>query len=229
VNRLLKLVLPSIGLVSLAIILFSLGCGGSGGTKFRVMNAVIDESSVDVLLDNAKVATQAYGVPPAYISISSGSRHLQIEATGSSTPFIDQMVSISSGNNYTVVAANFSSDHDALVLNDQNSTPASGDIAIRVVNVSPSMGAADVYIVPSTTDINTVNATISDLAFGGVSNYQQLSAGSYVVVFTTPANGGKFQQINSGTLGLSAGQVRTVVALNTQAGAFTDAVLADLN
>jgi Domain of unknown function (DUF4397) len=229
VNRLLKLLLPSTGLVSLAVILLSLGCGGSGGTKFRVMNAVVDEQSVDVLLDNAKVATQAYGVAPTYISISGGSRHLQIEPTGSSTPFIDQTLSISSGNNYTVVAANFSSDHDALVLIDQNSTPASGDIAIRVVNVSPSMGAADVYIVSPTTDINTVNATISNLAFGGVSTYQVFSAGSYVVIFTTPANGGKFQQVNSGTLSLVAGQVRTIVALNGQEGGFTDAVLADLN
>jgi Domain of unknown function (DUF4397) len=229
VNRSLKLLLFGIGLLSLAVILLNVGCGSSG-TKFRVMNAVIDESSVDVLLDGTKVATEAYGVAPTYISVSSGSRHLQIEPTGSSTPFIDQTLSLSSGNNYTVVAVNFSSSHQALVLSDQNSAPASGDIAIRVVNASPGLGAAaDIYIVAPGTDLNTVTATISDLAFGGVSTYQTLAAGSYEVLFTTPANGGKFIEIDSGTLSLTAGQVRTVVGLNVQAGGFTDTILADLN
>jgi len=79
------------------------------------------------------------------------------------------------------------------------------------------------------TDLNTVTATISDLAFGGVSTYQALAAGSYEVLFTTPANGGKFIEIDSGTLSLTAGQVRTVVGLNVQAGGFTDTILADLN
>lgn len=226
-NRSLKLLLFGIGLVSLAVILLSVGCGSSG-TKFRVMNAVIDESSVDVLLDGTKVATEAYGVAPTYISVSSGSRHLQIEPTGSSTPFIDQTLSLSSGNNYTVVAVNFSSSHQALVLSDQNSAPASGDIAIRVVNASPSLGAADAYIVASGTG-PTGTPAISDLGVDGVSNYQTLAAGSYDVLFTVPPGGQPFVQIDSGPLSLTAGQVRTVVGLNGQAGGFTDTILADLN
>jgi hypothetical protein len=192
------------------------------------MNAVIDESSVDVLLDGTKVATEAYGVAPTYISVSSGSRHLQIEPTGSSTPFIDQTLSLSSGNNYTVVAVNFSSSHQALVLSDQNSAPASGDIAIRIVDASPELGSVDVYIVAPGTDLTAVTATISNLPVDGVSNYQTLAAGSYQVLFTQPDQ--KSIEIDAGTLNLTAGQVRTVVSLNGPEGEPpTAAVLADLN
>jgi hypothetical protein len=227
VNRLLKLLPLGFGLLSLAVILLSVGCGSSG-TKFRVMNAVIDESSVDVMLDGTKVATEAYGVAPTYISVSSGSRHLQIEPTGSSTPFIDQTLSLSSGNNYTVVAVNFSSSHQVLVLSDQNSAPASGDIAIRIVDASPELGSVDVYIVAPGTDLTSVTATISNLPVDGVSNYQTLAAGSYQVLFTQPDQ--KSIEIDAGTLTLTAGQVRTVVSLNGPEGEPpTAAVLADLN
>jgi hypothetical protein len=39
----------------------------------------------------------------------------------------------------------------------------------------------------------------------------------------------KFVAIDSGSLPLSAGQIRTFVGLNGQSGGFTDAMLADVN
>jgi hypothetical protein len=111
---------------------------------------------------------------------------------------------------------------------DQNTAPASGNVSIRVVNASPSLGAADVYIVTAGTSINSVSPTISNLGFPGASGYQTLSSSTNYEIIVAPVNT-KFTIIDSGPLGLTSGQVRTVVGLNSQGGGFTDAVLSDLN
>jgi hypothetical protein len=53
-----------------------------------------------------------------------------------------------------------------------------------------------------------------------------MTAGAYEILFTYP--GQKYAYIDTGVLSLSAGQIRTVVGLNTASGS-TAAVLSDLN
>jgi hypothetical protein len=54
-----------------------------------------------------------------------------------------------------------------------------------------------------------------------------LPAGSYQVEFAQA--GSKNVLINSNALSFSAGQIRTIVALDNPSGGYTTAVLADLN
>ena len=68
---------------------------------------------------------------------------------------------------------------------------------------------------------------MSGLVFEAGSAYQSLGAGTYEVFWTLP--GQKFALIDSGAIQLSAGQVRTVVSLNSTAGGFTSTVLNDRN
>ena len=106
-------------------------------------------------------------------------------------------------------------------------TPASGQIEIRVANASGSLGTADVYVVAPGTSIASVSPTVSGVGFGSATAYQALTAGSYEVFFAP--SGQKTVSIDSGSLALTAGQIRTVVGLDGQTGGFTSAVIADLN
>jgi len=228
VNRLSKLTLFGFGVLSLGVILLSTGCGTSSKTQFRVMNASPDESNLDVLIDGKSVATNlAYATATGYLSVSSGSRHLQIEPSGTTTPILDQMITLNSGTDTTILAANVSSSITAVVLADDNSAPSSGNIKLRLVNASPSLGPADVYVNTPGTDINSVGPTISNLAFEAASSYQSLTAANYEVIFTNM--GTKFIAIDSGSLSFSAGQIRTFVGLNSQTGGFAYAMLSDVN
>jgi hypothetical protein len=83
----------------------------------------------------------------------------------------------------TILPFNFSSSPQSLVLTDDNSAPTSGDAKLRLINVSPSRGTADVYIVSPATDINTVSPTIRNFAFGSASAYQSLTAGNYEIIY----------------------------------------------
>jgi hypothetical protein len=211
-------------------LLASCACGGSGHkAQLRAMNGTPQESEIDVSLDSNSFASNvAYGTVSDYSSVGSGSHTLQIYPPGVATPYIDQTISLTSGDKYTVLSANLLSSANALLLIDENSSPASHTAELRIVNASPALGTVDIYIVSPGRDLSTVSPTISGLAFEAVSTYQSLTASTAYEVYFTVANQ-KTAQIDSGPVTYTNGEVRTMVALNGEAGGYTFAVLKDLN
>jgi uncharacterized protein DUF4397 len=200
---------------------FAVGCGSSSA-HVRVLNAIPIQSSIDMLIDSKNVASSIpYGAASGYVTVSSGSRHLQIEPS-SSTPFVDQTISVSSGSYDTILDMT----SGATVLTDDNSAPTSGDVKIRVLNASSNLGAADIYVVTSGTGLGAT-PTFSSLGVSAASGYDSVSAGSYQVYFVTP--GTSHVILNTNALSFSSGQVRTVVVLDGQTGGITTSQLADLN
>jgi hypothetical protein len=192
------------------------------------MNAVPDESSLDVLVDSTSVSSNlAYGTSTGYQSVKSGSHQVAIEPSGLSTALLQHSIAFASSADTTVIFYNFSQSAADMVLADNNAAPASGDFKIRIVNASPNLGPADIYIVTAGTDLNTVSPTLSNLAFGSAASYQSLAAGSYEVALT--AAGQKLKAIDTGSISLSSGQVRTLVATNSQSGGFSYTLLHDVN
>lgn len=200
---------------------FAVGCG-SRSTHVRVLNAIPIQSSIDMLIDGKDIANSIpYGAASGYLTVSSGSRRLQIEPSGS-TPFVDQTISVSSGSYSTILDMA----SGATVLTDDNSAPASGDVKIRVVNASSNLGPADIYVVTSSTGLGT-SPTFSSLRVSAASGYDAVAAGSYQVYFVTPGTSNVI--LSTGTLSFSSGQVRTVVVLDGETGGITTSQLADLN
>lgn len=217
-------------LLSCSVFLLN-GCG-SGSAHLRLGNAIPSQSGLTLLIDgNNDANSVTYGTASGYVSVSTGSRHVQIEPTGSANDIlIDQSVSVGSGSNTTILAlnsANTPGAANALILTDQTSTPANSDVAIRAVNASQTLGTADIYILPSTTAITGVNPTTANVAFGAATSYQTVAGGTYVITFTQA--GSKVPVITTTPLTLTAGQVRTVLGLDGQLGGFTTGILDDLN
>lgn len=226
--RIVRLMSLCAGLLCLGTVLLTAGCGSGGNTRFRLMNAVPDESSLDVLVDSTSVSSDlAYGTSTGYLSEKSGSHQVGIEPSGSSTTLLQQSITFASGSDTTVISSNFSTSVANLVLTDDNSAPASGNFKIRVVNASPGLGPADVYIVAPGTSLTTVSPTLTNLGFGVTAAYKSLAAGTYEIELTSV--GQKFAAIDTGSLVFAAGQVRTLVGLNSQLGGFSYSVLADVN
>ena len=215
-----------LGLIALAS--FTIGCGSSSNAKIRLVNATPDENSLDLLVDTKSVASGVgYGAASAYASVSSGTRHLQVEPSGTTNVLIDTSSSIGSGSNLTLVSLTFSFNISGVLLTDDNSAPTSGNFKLRIFNASPGMGAQDVYVVTFGTDINSIDPTFSSLGFGSAAAYSALTAGDYDVFFTSP--GQKSISLDSGKLTFSAGQIRTLLALNNPSGAFMSTLLTDAN
>ena len=218
--RLRKTAPLSIALFALSAIALTTGCGSSS-TQARLLNAMDGQTTINMLVDNNTLASGvAFGAASSYASVGSGSHTVEIQANGAT--LFSQTASVNSGNN-TVLATN----SGITIFTDNKSTPSSGNIQIRTINASTSLGTADIYVVAPGTDISTVNPTFSALAYQGASGYATLPAGSYQVEFAQA--GSKNVLINSNAVSFSAGQIRTVVALDNPSGGYTTAVLSDLN
>jgi hypothetical protein len=150
-----------------------------------------------------------------------------MEPNGSATTFIDQNLSLGTGSLTTMVATGDAANITGVTFNDENAVVTSGDASIRVINASPSMGAADVYIVPAGTSIANASPTIANLAFKAATSYTDIAPGSYEVFLTSPGTKSTFT--STGTITLTVNQIRTLIAIDSLGGGFTQLTLSDAN
>lgn len=226
-SRFLK---AAVVLVSLAVIASCGGGGGGGQAQIRFVNASPNEGAVKFLVDGTVVANNlGYGASSGYQGVTSGSHKIQINLVGTSTGIKSTSVNVSGGSNYTLMMDNFASSLGAKQFTDSNTDTASGEFRIRFINESPSIGSVDVYLVAAGDSLagqTPINGT-SAIAFEGDTGYSSHAGGSYQIYFTP--HGSTLPYIATGSLAFSAGQIRTIVALNSSGGGgYTYTTLKDL-
>src|SRR5687768_1147898 len=191
--------------------------GPATTAQLRVVHASPDAPNVDVLLDNAPVLTNvAYKAASNYLEVPSGSRNLKVRATGTSTVVIDQNGTLAQSSFYTVLATGRVASIAPVVLTDDQTSPASGNVRLRLVHAAPTAGNVDIYVTTPTADIATATPTLANVAFRAASNYLEVPAGTYRVRIA-PA-GTKTVAIDANNVALAAGQVRTAVAVDAPGG-----------
>jgi len=224
------------GFFALVLIFLMLGCGGSGSsTQLRVLAASPDQSTVQALVDGAAFGgTLAYEANTGYQSVNSGSRQFAIEAVGTTTNLVpnNTTLTLGSGTETTFILAGFSSSLQGMVLTDDNTAPASNTVNIRLVNAMPSLGAVDVYVVTPGTSLSNSTPTVSNLGFAQPPsqyyNFPVSSSTTYEIYYTQV--GTTFTYLDTGPIGFTNGQNRTIVGLNnTSGGSYTFVTLKDLN
>jgi hypothetical protein len=217
-----------LGLLEITSLVLTLGCGNGGTSQVRLLNASPGEAALTASLAGTTIGSGVqYGTASSYTSVTSGSPTLSVTDATTTNVIINQTISLGASGYYTILAGNYSSAINATVLMDNNTTPSSGSVSIRIVNASPLLGSADVYVLAPGTNLINTPATVSSLNFESASSYLTLNAGSYEVYFTQA--GQKAAIIDSGALTFTSEQIRTVVGLNGQSGGYTTAVLPDLN
>jgi hypothetical protein len=211
-------------------IVFSTGCGSnsssSTGAQLRVLQASPDAPQVHVLIDGKPVGGNlAYGNATIYLSVNTGSHHVQVVPVVGGSPIFDQSLSFSSSAKQTLLLSGSAAGIQPVILTDGGTTTTAGDGYVRVVNASASMGAADVYLVPAGSSIAGMQPTAASLAFDKDTGYKLLVAGNYEVFMTAPGTTNAF--LSTGSITLNSGQNQTVVALDGTSGGFMFALLTD--
>lgn len=202
--------------------------GPAATARLRAIHASPDAPNVDIYVDGARVAANvAYRATTNYLEVPAGTRNVQVRAAGTNTTVIDANVPLTAGTDYTVLAAGRVATIAPLVLTDTNTAPVAGNVRVRLVHGAPTAGTVDIYVTAPNADIATIAPTLAGVPFRGFSPYLSVAAGSYRVR-VTPA-GTKTVAIDSGTLTLTTGQIRTGVALESTGGGapFTAQVYAD--
>jgi hypothetical protein len=100
------------------------------------------------------------------------------------------------------------------VLEDQQTPAASGHSAFRFLNQAPRTGAVDVYMVPGNTTLANTIPLCTTLPVGATCGYISFASQTVTMVIT-PA-GSTTPKFTSTALGLTGGEVRTVVVVDSQ-------------
>jgi len=198
--------------------------------RVRVVHASPDAPSVDVLVDDAVALSNVpYLGVSDYLEVPSGSRNLKVNAAGTATTVIDADADLAEDGDYTVIASGLASAIEPIVLVDDNSAPAAGNVRVRAIHGAPSAPAVDIYVTAPGTDLDTETPVLVNVVFGQVADYLEAPAGTYQVRVTP--TGSKTVVIDSGPLTLASGQVRTAIAVDAAGGGgpFELLLLEDLN
>jgi hypothetical protein len=100
------------------------------------------------------------------------------------------------------------------VLEDQQTAAASGHSAFRFLNQAPRTGPVDVYMVPGATTLDKTLPLCSNLEVGSTCGYTSFASQSVTMVITP--TGTTTPKFTSTALGLTGGEVRTVVIVDSQ-------------
>jgi len=234
-SRFPRFLLLAMTTMFVGVTIFTTGCGTSSSkAQLRVVHASPDAPNVDVAVDSKTVLTNVpYETSSSYLSVTAGSTKIEVRPTGTTTDVISATVPLTAKQNYTVLAIGFATPGKTpaiqpLLLKDDNTTPASGQIALRAGHASASTGPVDIYVGAPGSGVGGT-PTLTNVAFGTASDYLTVPAGSYEI-YATPT-GSKTVALDSGSLTIAAGAIRTAVALDAPGGGsqLTAIVLKDLN
>jgi hypothetical protein len=209
-------------------VLASLGCGDSSSSSetanIRVFQGSPDAPHIDVLVDGKAVATNIqYGGNSGYFSVKAGSPNVQIvDRTGA--PVLQQTVSIAGSASQTLLLTGRANSIEPVTLADGGTTANGANGHVRVVNASPSLGQADVYLVAPGASIMGAQPITAALDFDKDTGYQ-LAGGSYEVFLTTP--GTKNALLDTAPVSINSGQNQTIVVLDGVSGGFSFSQLID--
>jgi hypothetical protein len=214
-------------LIGLGVAFLSFGCS-SGNARFRfVQAATAVPINVDLQIDGKSIQTNiGFGQSATYRSVGSGSHKFALFGTGTTTnPYLNTSASLTSGDNTVIVQGQFSGASissvngaaQPLVLADTNTTPTTGNASLRIINVAPTVGPIDVYVVQQGSGIAGQNPQLVSLAYADPIAYKYLPevAGSYDVDVTVS---GTQNIIANFTVILTSEQIRTLLILDSQIG-----------
>lgn len=160
-----------------------------------------------------------------YSAVLAGTRTIVLKRTADTTVTVATLsVTVAADNDYTVFATGGTggSAVTAFTTGDSNTPVTTGQARIRVVNMSPTAGAVDVFITAANADLAAATPVATALANRAIFAGASLAPGTYQVR-TVPAGtapAARTAAVNSTLTGVAvvAGNGRTVIIADAAAG-----------
>lgn len=116
-----------------------------------VTHASPDAPGVDLLVDNSKQNSAALTHPnnTGYLKVTSGTRNIKVNVTGTTTTVIEADLMLTKDMNYSVFAVDSVSKISAIVIADDLTAPAAGKAHVRFIHLSPNAPAVDIAVASS--------------------------------------------------------------------------------
>ncbi len=204
--------------------------------RIRFVNLSFDADTtrgkVNALLESVPFGVDlAYGrstpafLPSAaaaiYSPILTGARTLVLKRTADTATTIATIpLTIANAVDYTVYATG-ASPVTPFITTDTNTTPALGQVRVRVVHMAPSAGNVDVFVTAVGADLSLATPALANVPVRAAA-YLAVAAGTYQVrvvpAGTAPASRAANVAINLASVALAANSARTIIAADNNAG-----------
>jgi hypothetical protein len=202
--------------------------------RVRFVNLITDATKVPV---NAILEGLPFGVNMAYggttpstlpapanaiySPILTGSRTLVLKRTADTATTVASIpLQIANAADYTVYATGGAT-VAPFITTDTNTTPAAGQVRVRVLHMAPSAPNVDVFVTAVGADLATATPVLTNVPLRA-SAYLSVAAGTYQVrvvpAGTAPASRAANVAINLASVALPAGGARTIVAADNATG-----------
>ena len=202
--------------------------------RVRFVNLITDATRVPV---NAILEGVPFGVNMAYggttpstlpspanaiySPILTGARTMVLKRTADTATTVATIpLQIANATDYTVYATGGAT-VAPFITTDTNTTPAAGQVRVRVVHLAPSAPNVDVFVTAVGADLSTATPALSNVPLRA-SAYLAVAAGTYQVrvvpAGTAPASRAANVAINLASVVLPAGAARTIIAADNATG-----------
>ncbi len=191
------------------------------------VNAILEQVPFGVNLTYTQSTPASLGAPNTalYSAILAGARTLVLKRTADTNTTIATIAfTMNDGQDRTIYAVGGAggSAVTTFLTSDENTAVPSGQTRVRVVHLSPTAGAVDIFVTAPGADLSTATPTIANVANQSVSNYLTVAAGAYQIRILpagiAPAARAAAVAINVASLVLPAGTGRTIVAADNSTG-----------
>ena len=189
-------------------------------SKVLVTHASPDAPGVDLLVDNT-VAGSNLTFPNStnYLEVSSGTRNVKVNVTGTTTTALEANLNLAADKNYSVFAVNNVAMIEAVVLEDNLTSPASGKAHVRFIHLSPNAPAVDITT-------NTGAVVFGNYVFKQASAFTPLDAGTYDLQVRLAGTSTVVLDLSG--IALTAGKIYTVFAKGLVGGSGTQSLGAQI-
>jgi len=185
----------------------------------RAIDASYNAPAVNILVEGVTLAANVgQGSISNYGTLTaSAAAPIKVTESADTVALVTTTGTILAGKHHTVLLTDNGSSTTGYIVNileDQQTAAASGHSAFRFLNQASKTGAVDVYVIPSGSTISNSIPIITNVTAGAVTGY--ISFASQTVTLVITPTGTTKAVYSSSTLGLTGGEVRTVLLVNTQ-------------
>lgn len=215
--------LTAAAVASVAIALGLSACqtvqGFSQPSLVRVIDASYIAPAVNIFVENTLFAGNVgEGYISGYGTVSpSVNAVVKVTEAQGGASLVTANVTLQAGAQHSVFLTDNGAtptEYTVTVLEDAQTAAASGHSSFRFLNQAPRTGALDVYMVPAATTMANTIPLCTDLAVGATCGY--VSFASQTVTMVIVPTGQTTPKYTSTPLGLTGGEVRTVVVVDSQ-------------
>jgi hypothetical protein len=190
------------------------------------MNAILEgvPFGVNMAYGGTTPSTLPAPANAIYAPVLTGTRTLVLRRTADTTVTVASIpLQVATAVDYTVYSTGGAgaSAIAPFITTDTNTTPAAGQVRVRVVHLAPSAGNVDVFVTAVNADLAAATPTLTNVPLRA-SAYLSVPAGTYQVrvvpAGTAAASRAANVAINLASVALPANGARTIIAADNATG-----------